>query len=98
MHRFFLALLASTLLMTACVPSTTQSLLSPEASEASDACSAIASATSVQVLLPPGSAAPGKGAYRLTDPEAVRRLVNFVNLRRSVSAPSADTSPTPKLK
>ena len=96
MYRFLLALLASTLLMTACVPNDAQSLW--QTSESSDACSASTSATSVQVFLPPGSAAPGKGAYRLTDPQAVRRLVDFVNLRRSVSPPSADTPPTPKLK
>jgi hypothetical protein len=52
----------------------------------------------VQVLLPPGTAPVGKGAYRLTDRETVRRLVDFVNLRKNVSPPSADTPPTPRLR
>jgi hypothetical protein len=97
MCRVFLASLASILLMTACVPSAAPSLRG-EPPESADACSAIATATSVQVLLPPGTAPVGKGAYRLTDPDAVRRLVDFVNLRRNVSPPTADTPPGPKLK
>jgi len=97
MYRVFLASLASILLMTACVPNAAPSLR-VEPSESSDACSEISTATSVQVLLPPGTAPVGKGAYRLTDPEAVRRLVDFVNLRKNVSAPSADTPPTPRLR
>lgn len=97
MYRAFLAAFGSMLLMTACVPSAAPSLR-VEPSESSDACSAITTATSVQVLLPPGTAPVGKGAYRLTDPETVRRLVDFVNLRKNVSPPGADTPPTPKLR
>lgn len=97
MYRTILATLGSMLLMTACVPSAAPSL-HLEPSDSSDACSAITTATSVQVLLPPGTAPVGKGAYRLTDPETVRRLVDFVNLRKTVSPPSADTPPTPKLR
>src|SRR5579864_8428239 len=97
MYRAFLATFGSMLFMTACVPSASPSLRL-EPSESSDACSAITTATSVQILLPPGTAPVGKGAYRLTDPETVRRLVDFVNLRKNVSPPSADTPPTPKLR
>ena len=100
MYRFLASLtpvLLSILFMTACVPSAAPSLR-VEPSESFDACSQITTATSVQILLPPGTAPVGKGAYRLTDPEAVRRLVDFVNLRRNVSAPGADTPPDPKLK
>lgn len=101
MHRVFLAsrasIFLSILLTTACVPNAAPSLRS-EPPESSDACSAITTATSVQILLPPGTAPVGKGAYRITDPDAVRRLIDFVNLRRSVSPPSADTPPYPKLK
>ena len=53
--------------------------------------------TSVQILLPPG--APfRKNAYRITDPNAVRRVVDFVNLRRDISPPAADDPPSPKLR
>jgi hypothetical protein len=97
MYRAFLAAFGSMLFMTACVPSAAPSLR-VEPSQSWDACSAITTATSVQVLLPPGTAPVGKGAYRLTDPETVRRLVDFVNLRKNVSPPSADTPPTPKLR
>jgi hypothetical protein len=97
MYRAFLAWLALIPLMTACVPSAAPSLR-VEPSESADACSAITTATSVQVLLPPGTAPVGKGAYRLIDPETVRRLVDFVNLRKNVSPPSADTPPTPRLR
>jgi hypothetical protein len=67
-------------------------------SESSDLCSEITAATSAQVLLPPGSVALGKNAYRFTDPDAVRRLVDFVNPRRNVSPPSADQAPWPTVK
>lgn len=101
MCRLSLTSLASILfamfVMTACVPSATPSLR-VEPSASADACSAITSATSVEVLLPPGTAPMGKNAYRLTDPESVRRLVDFVNLRRDVSPPIADTPPGPKLR
>jgi hypothetical protein len=56
------------------------------------------SITSVQILLPPGTAAPRKNAYTITDPEAVRRLVDFVNQRRIVSPPSADIPSYPRLR
>jgi len=97
MYRVLLASLASIVLMTPYLPNAALSLR-VEPSESADACSEITTATSVQILLPPGTAPVGKGAYRLTDPEAVRRLVDFVNLRRNVSPPSADTPPTPRLR
>jgi len=50
------------------------------------------------IFLPPGSAPYGKGAYRLTDPEAIRSLSTFVNLHRNVAPPNADTPPFPSLK
>lgn len=90
-------LLSSFFFMTACGPDAAPSLaLGPQ--EQSDLCSEITTATSVQILLPPGTAPFGKGAYRITDPKAVQRLVDFVNPRRSVSPPTADTPPWPDLK
>jgi hypothetical protein len=97
MCRVLLASVASVILMTGCAPNAAPSLPA-ETSETSDACSAITTATSVQVLLPPGTTAPRKNAYLITDPLAVRRLVDFVNLRKSVSPPIADTPPSPKLR
>jgi hypothetical protein len=91
-----LSLLLALLLTTACVPNAAPSL-GFESSEPADVCPAITTVTSVQILLPP-SAAPRKNAYLITDPEAVRKLVAFVNLRRNASPPSADTPPTPKLR
>lgn len=64
---------------------------------AAEGCPAMTGVTSVQILLPPG--APfRKNSYRLTDPEAVRRVVEFVNLRRDVSPATADVPSTPKLR
>jgi hypothetical protein len=101
MNRIFFALLAAILLsimtMTACTPNEVKSLI-PGQSESSDLCSEITATTSVQVLLPPGSVALGKNAYRFTDPDAVRRLVDFVNPRRNVSPPTADQAPYPSVK
>jgi hypothetical protein len=99
MSRLLLASLASILLVVsaACAPNAVPSLPG-ETSEQSDACSAIATATSVQVLLPSSPTPVRKTAYLITDPRAVRRLVDFVNLRRNVSPPSADTPPSPKLR
>jgi len=99
MSRVLLASLALIFLAltAACAPNATPSLPA-ETSEQSDACSAITTATSVQVLLPPGTTALRKNAYLITDPEAVRRLVDFVNLRKNVSPPIADTPPSPKLR
>jgi|SRR5579863_989486 hypothetical protein len=82
---------------TACAPSATQ-ILSLDQSEAPAACPAITTATSVMIILPPGSAPYGKGAYRLKDREAIGRLSTFVNLHRNVEPPSADTPPYPSLK
>ena len=50
--------------------------------------------TSVQIFLPPGTAPFGKNSYRISDPTAVSKLVAFVNMRREVSPPSADTPPS----
>jgi hypothetical protein len=99
MCRVLHASLATILLVltAACAPNTVPSLPA-ETSEQSDACSAIITATSVQVLLPPGTTAPRKNAYLITDPGAVRRLVDFVNLRKNVSLPSVETPPSPKLR
>jgi hypothetical protein len=101
MHRAVFAPLAAILLsivlMTACAPNAVPPL-SLEPSASSDACPAIASATSVQVLLPPGTTPLGKSAYLITDPERVRKLEAFVNLRRNVSPAIADTPPSPKLR
>jgi hypothetical protein len=100
MYRIFflpLAILLSILTTTACTPSDVKSMLTGQP-EYSDLCSEITAATSVQVLLPPGSVALGKNAYRFTDPDAVRRLVDFVNPRRNVSPPSADQALWPTVK
>ena len=99
MSRVLLASLALifVILMTSCTSSAAPTLPG-ETSEQSDACSAITTATSVQVLLPPGTTALRKTAYLITDPEAVQRLVDFVKLRKNVSPPIADTPPSPKLR
>ena len=98
MYRVFLVSLVSIVFTTACAPNeTAPPSLRLEQPESSDACTALTATTSVQILLPPAPASAGKGAYLLTDPEAVRRLVDFVNLRRNVSPPSADTPPAPRL-
>ncbi len=88
MSRWLLASLASIfLVLAACAPNAAPSLPA-DTSGQSAFCPAITTATSVQVLLPPSPTALRKTAYLVTDAEAVRRLVNFVNLRRSVSPPS----------
>src|SRR5271165_6310006 len=97
MCRVLLASLASIFLMAACAPNAAPSLPA-EMSEQSDACSTITTATSVQILLPPSPTALRKTAYLITDPATVRRLGDFVRLRKNVSPPSADTPPSPKLR
>lgn len=83
-------LLASLLATTACVRES-------EPPAPSGICPAMTGVTSVQILLPPG--APfRKNAYRITDPDAVRRVVDFVNLRRDVAPSSADEPPSPRLR
>lgn len=59
---------------------------------------ALSAATSAQVLLPPGSVAPRKNAYRLTDRDALHRLTAFIRLRSDVEPPNADTRPWPDTK
>lgn len=71
---------------------------SPESSESSEACPGITGATSVRILLPPGTVPLHQNAYLLSDPGAVRQLVNFVNLRRNVDPLSAETAPYPTVK
>jgi hypothetical protein len=97
MHRVFLAMpvLLSILFTTACVPDTASERSEPSES---DACSALPSATSVQILLPPGITVQRKSSYLITDPQAVRRLIDFVTQRKTVTPPSVDTPPTPKLR
>src|SRR5579864_5951961 len=97
MQRVLCAAIAAILFTTACVPNANQSLL-PALPQTSDACSSITTATSVQILLPPGSVPLHQNVWLITDPAAVRQLVNFVNQRRDVHTPSAETPLTPKIK
>lgn len=90
MQRKILALLAATIVTTACVPNAKQ-LLNPGQHDSADACSELTTATRVQILLPAGSVPLHQNAYVISDPAAVRQLVDFVNLRKSVSAPGFDT-------
>src|SRR5579864_2578008 len=97
MHRVLCAAIAAILFTTACVPNAKQSLL-PTLPQTSDACSSISTATSVQILLPPGSVPLHQNVWLITDPAAVRQFVNFVNQRRDVRPYSAETPLTPKTR
>jgi len=97
MRLAFLALLALAVLTTACdqIPSSAQPADVPLPA---DSCPALTVATSAQVFLPPGTAAPRKGAYRLTDPETLHRLAAFIRVRSVVGPPSYDTPVSPRTR
>jgi len=97
MQRLLCAAIAAILFTTACVPNAKQSLL-PALPQTSDACSSITTATTVQILLPPGSVPLHQNVWLITDPAAVRQLVTFVNLHRDVSPYRAETPLSPKIK
>lgn len=102
MQRIFFAAItfaaiAAVLFATACAPNAKQ-LLIPGIPGASDACPSIATATSVQILPPPGTVPLHQNAYFITDPATVRQIVEFVNQRRDVRPPSAETPLTPKVR
>ena len=97
MRGVFLALLASIVFTAAC-DRYVQLSQPAAAAEPAEACPALTAATSAQVLLPPGSAPFGKGAYRVTDPVALSRLVAFINQRRVVSPPGVETPPYPRTR
>ena len=97
MQRLFSAAIAALLFTTACVPNAKQSLL-PGLPQTSDACSSITTATSVQILLPPGSVPLHQNVWMITDPAAVRQLVTFVDQRRDVGPYRAETPLSPKIR
>jgi hypothetical protein len=97
MRRVLLATIAATLLTTACVPNVKQ-LLNPSIPGAADACLSIPTTTSAQILLPPGTVPLHQNVWRITDPTAVRQLVNFVNQRRDVGPYRAETPLEPKIR
>lgn len=97
MRRVFFVAILAILFATACVPNAKQSLLSASP-DSYDPCSSITTAASVQILLPPGTVPLHKNAYLITDPSAVRQIVNFVNQRRIVGPYRAETPLTPKVR
>lgn len=97
MQRVFFAAILAILFATACVPNTKQLTLSSSLDN-SDACSSITTATSVQILLPPGTVPLRKNVWLITDASAVRQLVNFVDQRKSVGPYRAETPLTPNVR
>ena len=97
MTRALGAVIAAILFTSACVPNAKQ-LLTPAIPGAADACSSIPTATSVQILLPPGSVPLHQNVWMITDPAVVRQFINFVDQRRDVGPYRAETPLDPKMR
>jgi hypothetical protein len=97
MQRVLYAAIAAILFTTACVPNAKQ-LLAPAIPGAAEACSSIPTATSAQILLPPGSVPLHQNVWLITEPAAVRQIVNFVSQRQDVRPYRAETPLDPKIR